>query len=48
MGGFLRYRCDFLQQDVFEGMEEKADGAHQLTDDDDFGDDSDIDLDDFM
>eukprot|EP00291_Cryptomonas_curvata_P028753 CAMPEP_0172207320 /NCGR_PEP_ID=MMETSP1050-20130122/33764_1 /TAXON_ID=233186 /ORGANISM="Cryptomonas curvata, Strain CCAP979/52" /LENGTH=511 /DNA_ID=CAMNT_0012886613 /DNA_START=181 /DNA_END=1717 /DNA_ORIENTATION=- len=48
VGGFLRYRCDFLQQDVFEGMEEKVEDAHQLTDDDDFGDDSDIDLDDFM
>mmetsp|Transcript_19498 Transcript_19498/g.54255 ORF Transcript_19498/g.54255 Transcript_19498/m.54255 type:complete len:458 (+) Transcript_19498:203-1576(+) len=49
VGGFLRYRCDFLQQDVFEGMDaEKIDDVHQLTDDDDFGDDDDIDLDDFM
>jgi peptide chain release factor subunit 1 len=44
VGGFLRYRCDFLQQDVFEGMDDKA---PDTSSDDDYGDD-DLDLDDFM
>mmetsp|Transcript_22453 Transcript_22453/g.55353 ORF Transcript_22453/g.55353 Transcript_22453/m.55353 type:complete len:455 (-) Transcript_22453:371-1735(-) len=44
VGGFLRYRCDFLQTDVFEGMEQ---GAPATSSDDDYGED-DLDLDDFM
>ena len=30
VGGFLRYRCDFLQHDVFEGMEDKVEDVHQV------------------
>jgi len=44
IGGFLRYRCDFLETDVFEGME---DGSPVPSDSDsDFDDD--LDIDDFM
>jgi len=45
MGGFLRYRCDFLETDVFEGMEKGNDSPAPSTDDD-FDDD--LDIDDFM
>mmetsp|Transcript_30252 Transcript_30252/g.71965 ORF Transcript_30252/g.71965 Transcript_30252/m.71965 type:complete len:459 (+) Transcript_30252:108-1484(+) len=45
VGGFLRYKCDFLEVDVFEGMETKKE--MNFSDDDDF-DDADLDLDDFM
>jgi len=43
VGGFLRYRCDFLETDVFEGME---DGSPVPSSDSDFDDD--LDIDDFM
>lgn len=46
VGGFLRYRCDFLEVDVFEGMDEEG-GKKMDFSDDDF-DDDDLDLDDFM
>jgi peptide chain release factor subunit 1 len=46
VGGFLRYRCDFLEVDVFEGMDEE--GAKKMDFSDDDFDDDDLDLDDFM
>mmetsp|Transcript_47039 Transcript_47039/g.110839 ORF Transcript_47039/g.110839 Transcript_47039/m.110839 type:complete len:454 (+) Transcript_47039:171-1532(+) len=43
VGGFLRYRCDFLETDVFEGMDNKS----PVPSDSDF-DEDDLDIDDFM
>lgn len=45
MGGFLRYRCDFLDEDPFAGMEN--DGSPVPSDSDSDYDD-DLDIDDFM
>jgi len=44
MGGFLRYRCDFLEQDVFEGLD--ASGSPVPSSSSEYDDD--LDLDDFM
>lgn len=44
MGGFLRYRCDFLEQDVFEGLE--TSGSPVPSSSSEYDDD--LDLDDFM
>jgi len=44
MGGFLRYRCDFLEQDVFEGLDD--DGSPVPSSSSDYDDD--LDIDDFM
>lgn len=45
VGGFLRYRCDFLQTDVFEGMEKEAPSSSSSSD---YGSDTNLDDFDFM
>jgi len=44
MGGFLRYRCDFLDEDPFAGLDN--DGSPVPSSDSDYDDD--LDIDDFM
>ena len=46
VGGFLRYRCDFLQEDVFAGMEGEAGQASSSSSD--YGSDTNLDDYDFM